>query len=128
MREIKLRKVAGELVQVDRVRADWFQVGRTIRDALLNLPSRLSGVFAAENNQEKIFKSFSEEINLVLTTLANGEFHKPATVGVPIEESQRPEPSPNETRTFDESEHDGQAHTDLDREAEHREDRFSTGD
>ena len=79
----------------------------------------------------------------MLTTLANGELHEPATVGVPVEKSQRPEPSPNETRTFDESEHDGQAHTDiehedgdcdveahtdLDREAEHREDRFSTGD
>ena len=61
MREIKLRRIAGELVPVDQVKKDWFQAGRTIRDALLNLPSRLSGVFAAEARQDKIFELFTKE-------------------------------------------------------------------
>lgn len=70
MRQIRLQKIAGELVPVDCVTKDWFAVSRRIRDALLNLPSRLSGVFAAESSQEKVFDSFTKEIHTVLTELA----------------------------------------------------------
>ena len=33
MRQIRLRKIAGELVPVERVAKDWFTVTRRIRDA-----------------------------------------------------------------------------------------------
>jgi hypothetical protein len=73
MRQIRLQKIAGELVPVARVAKDWFEVTRRVRDGLLNLPSRLSGVFAAESSQEKIFDSFTKEIHTVLHELANGQ-------------------------------------------------------
>ena len=73
MRQIRLQKIAGELVPVERVAKDWFEVTRRVRDGLLNLPSRLSGVFAAEASQEKIFESFTKEIHAVLHELAKGQ-------------------------------------------------------
>ncbi|MDN5940618.1 MAG: hypothetical protein L0H94_01945 [Nitrospira sp.] len=129
LRQIKLQRLAGTLVEVERVRADWFEAGRRVRDGLLNLPARLSGVFAAESSQEKIFEAFTKEIHQVLTELASGQFPTPATVDKPVGESQRPEPPPNEIGAMGEAgDCDVEAHTDLDREAEHREDRFADGD
>ncbi|MDN5941583.1 MAG: hypothetical protein L0H94_06855 [Nitrospira sp.] len=123
LRQIKLQKLAGQLVEVDRVRADWFHEARRVRDALLNLPSRLSGIFAAENQQEKIYEHFSREIYNVLEALSKPQVSQSATVDVPVEEFQRPEPSPNETGTMSEA----GDHYMLPK-AELPEDRFPTGD
>lgn len=51
---------------LEQVQADWFRFGRQIRDNLLNLPSRLSGPFAAEMDQNKIFTMFSGELHQIL--------------------------------------------------------------
>lgn len=129
IRSIKLQRLAGELVPVDRVKKEWFECGRRIRDALLNLPSRLSGPFAAESNQEKIFASFTKEIYEVLVALSSGQPSTPATVDVPVEKASAPERSHDETGAMDEAgDCDVQVRTDLDREVEYPEDRFCTGD
>lgn len=86
MRKIRLQKIAGELVPVDRVQKDWFEFSRRVRDGLLNLPSRLSGVFAAESNQEKIFDSFTKEIHVVLTELSSRQFSQIVAASLPFEE------------------------------------------
>lgn len=126
--EIKLKKVAGQLVPLQQVKDDWFRVGRQIRDSLLNLPSRLSGPFAAESNQDKIFESFTKEIHAVLTELSGGQPSKPATVDLPVEEASAPERSPDETGAMGEAgDHDVQAR-DLEREVEPSDGRFPTGD
>jgi hypothetical protein len=114
MREIKLRRIAGELVPVDRVQKDWLECGRRVRDALLNLPSRLSGVFAAESNQEEIFDSFTKEIYQVITELSSRQISEPMTARLPLEEPSEPARS---------SEKEAGKHG-----AEQPEDRFSTGD
>lgn len=114
MRQIKLQRIAGELVPVDRVQKDWFEVSRRVRDALLNLPSRLSGVFAAEANQEKIFESFTKEIHRVLTELSSRQISEPMTACLPLVEPSEPVRS---------SEDEVGEH-----ETEPLEDRFSTGD
>lgn len=62
LRSIKLQRMARQLVPVDRVKKEWFELSRRVRDELLNLPSRLSGPFAAESRQERIFESFTREI------------------------------------------------------------------
>ena len=95
MRSIKLRKIAGSLVPVDRVQKDWYETGRRIRDALLNLPSRLSGPFAAESHQERIFDLFSKEIHAVLTELSSRQFGQIVTESLPLEESTQPEQAPD---------------------------------
>lgn len=120
MRRIKLQRIAGELVPVDRVQKDWFEASRRVRDGILNLPSRLSGVFAAESNQEKIFESFTKELHEVLTELSSGQFGQPATESLPFDESPvPPEAQADELATVisDEAQ-------DLDGAP----DRFSTGD
>lgn len=119
MRHIRLRKIAGELVPVDRVQKDWFEAGRRVREGLLNLPNRLSGVFAAESNQEKIFDSFTKEIHQVLTELSTRPAPAPVAGRLPLGETQETEQSTDQKETMDEAgEH----------EAEHPDDRFSTGD
>ena len=84
MRQIRLQKIAGELAPVERVAKDWFTVTRRIRDALLNLPSRLSGVFAAESDQNKIFTSFTKEIHQVLTELSTRQVPAPVADRLPL--------------------------------------------
>lgn len=81
LRAIKLQRMAGELVPVARVQKEWFESTRRVRDGLLNLPSRLSGVFAAEATQEKIFELFSEEIHAVLTELSSRHMGLSETAG-----------------------------------------------
>ena len=103
MREIRLRKIAGELVPVDRVKKDWFECTRRVRDGLLNLPSRLSGVFAAESSQEKIFESFTQEIHQVLTELSTKPVPAPVTGRLPLEETPKLAPSPDEIKAMDEA-------------------------
>lgn len=86
MRQIRLQKIAGELVPVDRVQKDWFEATRRVRDGLLNLPSRLSGVFAAESNQDKIFESFEKEVHAVLAELSSRQLGQPVTELLPLED------------------------------------------
>jgi hypothetical protein len=114
MREIRLRKIADALVPVAQVQKDWFEVGRRIRDALLNLPSRLSGPFAAESNQEKIFALFTKEIHVVLTELSSGQRAVPSASRAPVGEVPEPEPSTDQTEA---GEHDVQDPGNLDRES-----------
>ena len=93
MRQIKLQRIAGELVPVERVQKDWFELSRRVRDGLLNLPSRLSGVFAAESNQAKIFEMFTAEVHTVLAELSQ----RPSLVHnrLPLE-SMEPDASPSQ--------------------------------
>ena len=122
MRQIRLQKIAGDLVPVDRVQRDWFEFSRRVRDGLLNLPSRLSGVFAAESNQEKIFDSFTKEIHAVLSELSSRQFGQVVTESLPLDDApvaaqEQQEEQPRDELVVDER---------LDQDDEP--DRFSTGD
>ncbi len=68
--ELDLRVRIGSLI--DRKAADraFFNCGRQIRDALMNLPDRLAGVLAAEANQVVIHTLLTKEFRLVLTSVA----------------------------------------------------------
>lgn len=102
IRSIKLQRIAGELVPVARVQRDWFESTRRVRDGLLNLPSRLSGVFAAEATQEKIFELFTTEIHAVLTELSSGYMGPSVTAGPQsadlFDESTRESPHADDPR------------------------------
>lgn len=133
MRQIRLQKLAGELVPVDRVAKDWFEVSRRVRDALLNLPSRLSGPFAAESNQEKIFALFTEEIHVVLTELSSGQRAVPSASRAPVGEVPEPGQSLDEADALDQGSDGPPAPPNfeeafLDRGDEDPGDRFSDGD
>lgn len=139
MRSVKLKRIAGELVPLDRVQKDFFEMARRVRDGLLNLPSRLSGVFAAEASQDKIFELFTKEVHAVLTELSSGQAAQQNMPLLPLEEPAYPERSPDETEARGDAaalgrESDNLPHPPacedafLDRGDEDPDDRFSTGD
>jgi hypothetical protein len=133
MRRIKLQRIAKELVPIAQIQKDWFECSRRVRDGFLNLPSRLSGPFASEVSQDKIFELFTREIHSVLTELANGHSGIPVTECLQLEAATDPQRSPDEEArggsleqesdnlpTFEEGF--------LDKGDEDPDDRFSTGD
>lgn len=68
--EFRAKELAGSLVRRDAVTKALFRMGREVRDGLENLPPRLSGILAAESDQEKIFALLSKEIQQVLSALS----------------------------------------------------------
>lgn len=90
MRSMKLKRISGDLVPIDRVQKDWFESTRRVRDGFMNLPSRLSGVFAAELSQDKIFELFTKEVHAVLTELSSGQAVQQSMPLLPLEESPPP--------------------------------------
>lgn len=67
--ELKLAKIKGTLVSREAAEREAFMMGRRVRDSLENLPARLSGLFAAESDQGRIFVLFSQEIQQCLESL-----------------------------------------------------------
>lgn len=70
--EIKAKVEAGKFVDVDEVRIEAFNTGRQVRDALLNIPSRLSAVLAAETDERACFALLDREIREALIELTGG--------------------------------------------------------
>ncbi|MBI4208551.1 MAG: hypothetical protein HY538_02445 [Deltaproteobacteria bacterium] len=75
--EAKLAKLeyeikCGKYVAVDQVRTEAFEVGRKVREALLNLPKRLSEELAAEGDSHKVFERLNTEIHKALEELSHG--------------------------------------------------------
>lgn len=67
--EIRNRKQKGELVDAKAVASEWFKVARQTRDAMLNIPARISAQLAAEKKQEKCFAILQKEIQQALEGL-----------------------------------------------------------
>lgn len=60
--ELKLQKIEGALVLRSQVQAEVFDMIRRMRDRLVNIPSRVSGVLAAESDQARIYAYLTQEI------------------------------------------------------------------
>ena len=123
MRQIRLQKISGDLVPLDRVQRDWFDAGRRVRDGLLNLPSRLSGPFAAESKQEKIFDLLTAEIDAALNELSSQQGGQPVTESLPLEDVPVPAPDQQQAKELD-----GPMLVDEPLDQSDEPDRFSTGD
>jgi len=61
----------GRLVPIDRVRREAFDGARTIRDALLNIPDRLSGELAAETDPAVVWRKLDAAIRQGLSSAAD---------------------------------------------------------
>ena len=79
MAELKVRQRKGELVMKSLVRQKTFDLTRQARETLHNLPSRLSGILAAESDQQRIFAFLTDEIRLVLEDLSHDQSPTPPT-------------------------------------------------
>lgn len=67
MAEMELRKKRDELLDAKEVSKAAFMAGRTLRDALENIPGRVSSILAAESDPYKCNQLLTEEIKQVLT-------------------------------------------------------------
>jgi len=69
----ELKQWCGELISAQDVKDDWFRIriGRLVCDAQANLATRLSGILAAEKNQDKIFALLTNEADHASEGLCN---------------------------------------------------------
>ncbi|WP_353286466.1 hypothetical protein [Wolbachia endosymbiont (group A) of Crataerina pallida] len=72
--EAKAKAEIGELVAVEEVKRDAFNVARVVRNNLLNIPNRVSALLASLSDTEKIHMALTEEITNSLQELSNTKF------------------------------------------------------
>ena len=68
--ELRIKEETGELVRKAEVKQEAFTTARKVREALLNIPSRVSTLFAAEKDHVKIHDSLENEIEVALRDLS----------------------------------------------------------
>lgn len=68
-------KIAG-LVPAEQVGAVWFDMGRMVRDAVLNISSRISPILAATNTTEEVDRLLTAELRQALENLASDPLGK----------------------------------------------------
>ncbi|CAQ54365.1 putative phage related protein [Wolbachia endosymbiont of Culex quinquefasciatus JHB] len=72
--EAKAKAEIGELVAVEEVKNEAFNVARVVRNNLLNIPNRVSALLASLSDTEKIHMELTEEITNSLEELSNTKF------------------------------------------------------
>lgn len=72
--EAKAKAEIGELVAVEEVKNEAFNVARVVRNNLLNIPNRVSALLASLSDTEKIHMALTEEITNSLQELSNAKF------------------------------------------------------
>jgi len=61
----------GRLVSADRVKREQFEAIRMIRDAVLNVPTRIAAQLAAQSDAGAVFKLLEDELRLTLEGVAD---------------------------------------------------------
>ena len=69
--EIKVRKMASELIEVEKVKQIVFEQSRQVRDAIQSIPDRLAGIVAAEMDQAKVHAILTKELHQALEGLTS---------------------------------------------------------
>lgn len=62
---------AGKLVKVDDVSREAFEIARTVRNSVLNIPNRLSALLANESDPNRVFEILTKELNHALEDLSD---------------------------------------------------------
>jgi hypothetical protein len=68
--ELECGRQSGELVEAAMVRAGTFALARQVRDAMLDIPHRVSADLAAETDEFEVHQKLTVEIKIALRTLA----------------------------------------------------------
>jgi hypothetical protein len=71
--ELKLEEARGSLVRADDIRATLARRAATFREALLQIPARLSAQLVAETNQAKVHALIDHELRTAMAHLVQGE-------------------------------------------------------
>lgn len=67
-----------KLIEADSVDAEWFRLTRIVRDAVMNVPSRLAGVLASESDEKKIHQILEQELRQTLEAIQDTQETKAA--------------------------------------------------
>lgn len=59
----------GSLIPVEDVAAEWFRLTRIVKDAVMNVPSRLAGVLASISDERKVHDILEAELRQALEAL-----------------------------------------------------------
>jgi hypothetical protein len=68
--ELGNRRKRGELLDADTVLREQFESARVLRDAILNIPERLSAELAGESNPQRVHARLSKELRRALDSIA----------------------------------------------------------
>jgi hypothetical protein len=71
LREMEVKKVAGDLIELSEVKSTLTDVFQQFRDALLTIPARLSASLAIESEQSRVNEILTKEITEDLHALAD---------------------------------------------------------
>lgn len=69
--ELEFKKMNEELISIEEVQREAFEMSRGVRDAFLALPARLAPILAADSEQFSIQNKLTLEINLALESLSH---------------------------------------------------------
>lgn len=68
--KLEYEKAVGKVIEADAVKLQAFKIARSVRDALLNLPDRVSAELAAEVDPVRVHLRLSAEIRKALESLS----------------------------------------------------------
>ena len=69
-KEIELAQLRGELVSTEEIKREAFNIARETRDAIENIPSRISAILAAESNEHQVKETLKNELRQALAGLS----------------------------------------------------------
>lgn len=73
--EAKAKAEIGELVLIEEVKREAFNIARVVRNNLLNIPDRVSALLASIKEEEKIHETLTKEIKTALEELSSHNSH-----------------------------------------------------
>lgn len=68
--KLEFEEKSGRLVNADGMKNEAFKLARIVRDAILNIPDRISAELAAETEPFKVHTRLTEELRVALEALA----------------------------------------------------------
>jgi hypothetical protein len=69
--ELEFKQRSGELLPADEIKAAAFEVGRSVRDSIMNIPPRLGPILAGESDPNRIVKMLNDEFRKALEQLTH---------------------------------------------------------
>ena len=71
LKQLEFDQKSGELLPADEVKAVAFEIGRSIRDQIMNIPPRLGPILAGESDPNKIVKMLNDEFRKALEQMTD---------------------------------------------------------
>jgi hypothetical protein len=68
--KLEFEEKNGKLIPLEQVETDFFNIGRRFRDAVLNIPDRVSAGLASDTDQHSIAMKLTEELTQALEELS----------------------------------------------------------